>query len=581
MMLFALLFALLPVKMTIGTDAGWHHADVVTAEGGVETHALSLSRDGAAAVPPVVEISFDVPVAGTSHFWQPTEKGNALFGASEMSKFSFGTPVRAFVDDGDRNRLTMAWSECVRKVACSQRIVHEKPGEFFFHVALKVFTEAEAPLKDWKMKLRLDFREAQWSDAVREAARWVSDAAAREVGPPDAVPEAAYGSVYSTWYAFNRAFDEKTLERECVEAAKLGMKTLITDDGWQTTHGDWEPVPEKFADMRAHVDRVHKLGMKYVLWYAISFMNELSRHYPAFKGKYLADGPFWEHRLGILDPRFPEVRAFLADQLVDRLVKWNLDGYKIDFIDFFRTYGANVYDPEGGPDPAAKENYRGRDYKSIPEAAEALVAEVSRRLRAAKPDVLLEFRQPYAGPVTARYGNMVRANDCPGDPQANRVRTTDLRLTTGAAAVHSDMLKWTPSADRTDAARSILSVIFTTVQYSMVLDTIPSPQKDEIRKWIAFADEHRDALQKGGFRAHRPAQGYPLLEGWSAAERIFAVYEPNLVIDLPRDGRRTVVINATPSDRVTVRDASGVKDVSAAPYSLVPIDPPSPAEGRL
>ncbi len=347
------------------------------------------------------------------------------------------------------------------------------------------------------------------------------------------------------------------------------MRTLITDDGWQTTHGDWEPVPEKFADMRAHVDRVHRRGLKYVLWYAVSFMNEQSRHYPEFRGKYLAAGPFWEHRLGILDPRFPEVRKFLVDQLAERLVKWNLDGYKIDFIDFFRTYGANVYDPAGGPDPAAKENYRGRDFQSIPEAAEALVAEIAHRLRAVRPDVLLEFRQPYAGPVPLRYGNMVRANDCPGDPYANRVRTTDLRLTSGTAAVHSDMLKWTPSDDRADAARSILSVLFTTVQYSMVLDTIPQAQKDEIRKWIAFADEHRDALQKGGFRAYRPQSGYPLLEGWSDTERIFAVYAPNVVIDLPADGRRTLVVNATGSNRISVRDGAGVRDVAVRPYSVV------------
>ena len=573
-MCIPLIATVVALSLAKGADPAWRLADAVTDEGGVETHAFALSREGDAAVPPVVEISFDVPVSGASYFWQPTEKGHALYGAGEMSKFCFGTPVRAFVDDGDRSRLTMSWSECVRKVACSQRIVHEKPGEFFFHVTLKVFTETEAPIRDWRMALRLDFRDQHWSDAVCAAADWVrafsqERASVQECEPP----EAAYGSVYSTWYAFNRAFDEKILERECAAAAKLGMKTLITDDGWQTTHGDWDPVPGKFADMRAHVDRVHGLGLKYVLWYALPFMNEQSRHYPAFRDKYMAAGPFWEHRLGILDPRFPEVRRFLADQLADRLVKWNLDGYKIDFIDYFRTYGQNVYDPAGGPDPAERENYRGRDCKSIPEAAERLVAEIARRLKAVRPDVLIEFRQPYAGPVTVRYGNMVRANDCPGDPCANRVRTTDLRLASGAAAVHSDMLKWTPSDDRADAARSILSVIFTTVQYSMVLDTIPPPQKEEIRKWIAFAAEHRDALQKGGFRAYRPGMNYPLLEGWSETERIFAVYAPNVVIDLPDDGRRTIVVNATGADRISVRDGKGVRDVVVAPYSAVTLSP--------
>ena len=562
------------VTLADGADAAWRVADAATTDAdGVQAHVVSLTRQADdAAVPPVVEIAFDVPVAATSYFWQPTEKDVGLSVAGEPSKFCYGAPVRSFVTDADRSRLTMAWSECVRKVDCSQRIVHEKPGEFFFHVVLRVFTEAEAPLKEWRMALRLDFRDRHWSDAVRDASDWVR----REKGFADAPPpEAAFGVVYSTWYAFNRAFDERTLERECAAAAKLGMKTLITDDGWQTTHGDWEPVPEKFADMRQHVDRVHALGLKYVLWYALPFMNEKSRHYAAFKGKYLADGPFWEHRLGILDPRFPEVREFLAGQLADRLVRWDLDGYKLDFVDFFRTFGANVYDSAGGVDPAAAEGYRGRDCKSLAEAAEALVADISKRLKAIKPDVLLEFRQPYAGPVPARYGNMLRAIDCPGDPRANRVRTTDLRLTSGrSAAVHADMLKWTPSDDRTDAARSILSALFTTVQYSMVLESIPAAQKEEIRKWIAFAEEHRAALQGGGFRAHGPGEGYPVLEGWSDAERVVAVYEPNRVIDLVDDGRRTILVNATPASRVIVRDAKGVRDLPAAPYSAIPMAAP-------
>ena len=116
-------------------------------------------------------------------------------------------------------------------------------------------------------------------------------------------------------------------------------------------------------------------------------------------------------------------------------------------------------------------------------------------------------------------------------------------------------------------------MIFTTVQYSMVLDTIPPPQKEEIRKWIAFAAEHRDALQKGGFRAYRPGMNYPLLEGWSETERIFAVYAPNVVIDLPDDGRRTIVVNATGADRISVRDGKGVRDVVVAPYSAVTLSP--------
>ena len=184
-------------------------------------------------------------------------------------------------------------------------------------------------------------------------------------------------------------------------------------------------------------------------------------------------------------------------------------------------------------------------------------------------DALVEFRQPYFGPVTQRYGNLFRANDCPGDTLRNRVATTDTRLVVGSAAVHSDMLKWTPSTDRFDAARSILPVLFTTVQYSMDLKTIPAEQKAELAKWVRFAREHRAALQEGGFRAYSPEANYPLLEGWSDTERIFAVYDPKTAVPAPAgDSRRLIVVNATPARRVLVETASGVKSVAVEPYDF-------------
>ena len=48
-------------------------------------------------------------------------------------------------------------------------------------------------------------------------------------------------------------------------------------------------------------------------------------------------------------------------------------------------------------------------------------------LRRVKPDVMIEFRQPYIGPLMRKYGNMFRAGDAPNAAVDNRVRTVDRR----------------------------------------------------------------------------------------------------------------------------------------------------------
>lgn len=538
---------------------GWRIAASAPEEG-VRMLDLSWTSAGEPRLPAPVTLTFDVPVGDSAGLWEPVEHVRTPFRGGEASKFCCSTPVRSWFANGDENRLTLAWSECVREVKFAPEIVIEERESFVYRVRMTFFAEPEAPLARWECSIRLDSRVRDWSQTVQDASRWVASAARAAPLPP---PDAAYEPVYSTWYAFNKSFDAPTLEKECAAAAKLGMKTIITDDGWQQAYGDWEPVPETLPDMRGHVARVHALGMKYMLWYSMAFVAKESRNYPVFRGKYLMDGRLWGQDMGVLDPRFPEVRAFIVGNLVRMMTDWNLDGYKIDFIDFFRIFGT---------DPAIKENYAGRDHKSVSEAAKALLAEISARLKALKPDVLLEFRQPYIGPVTARYGNMLRANDCPGDPLANRVRTTNIRLAACGTPVHADMLRWTPSGDAATAAQSILSVIFTTVQYSMVLDTIPDVQKAEIDKWIAFAAEHRDALQRGGFRAHNPAANYPLLEGWSEKERIFAVYDPEIVVPVPAaDARKVILVNATPAARLAVSEGDDVRWIAVAPYGFAEV----------
>ena len=68
----------------------------------------------------------------------------------------------------------------------------------------------------------------------------------------------------------------------------------------------------------------------------------------AFKDKSLR---FTETGLAAytLDPRYPEVRQYLIDTYVKALRDWELDGFKLDFIDRFVADDQTVLDAIGRP----------------------------------------------------------------------------------------------------------------------------------------------------------------------------------------------------------------------------------------
>src|SRR5437762_8760262 len=85
--------------------------------------------------------------------------------------------------------------------------------------------------------------------------------------------------------------------------------------------------------MRAHVAKVHQLGMKYILWYSVPFVGKHSKAWSNFAGKTLE--VIDRLGAGVLDPRFPEVREYIIATYERALRDWDLDGFKLDFVDSF------------------------------------------------------------------------------------------------------------------------------------------------------------------------------------------------------------------------------------------------------
>jgi alpha-galactosidase len=297
--------------------------------------------------------------------------------------------------------------------------------------------------------------------------------------------------------------------------------------------------------------------VKVLLWYAVPFVGKNAAVAARFKDKSLR----FEERLGayVLDPRFPEVRAYLADIYRRALTEWGIDGFKLDFIERFVADEATVLEATGG-----------RDYASVNEATDRMMTDIMAELRKIRPEVMIEFRQPYIGPLIRKYGNMLRASDCPNSYLANRVKTTDVRMLGGNTAVHADMVMWHYSEPVEKAAFQLLSVLFAVPQVSVRLREIPKDHFAMVRFYTAYWKENRAVLLDGDFEAHDPSANYPVLVARKGGKQIVGLYG-DVVVGLDGRAPETIeVVNAKSSKRVvlavdadrgsyraTVRDCQG------------------------
>ena len=386
----------------------------------------------------------------------------------------------------------------------------------------------------------MDTRPLPYWESLAQVQQWW----ARQPGyEPAPVPEVARLPMYSTWYSFHQQLTASKVEEQCALARELGCEAVIVDDGWQTTEnargyaftGDWQVAQTKIPDMKAHVARIHQMGMKYLLWYSVPFVGKQSEAWSRFANQMLST--IDRLNAGILDPRFPAVRDYLLSTYEQALLDWDLDGFKLDFVDRFVL-------------PREKEHQRSpeQDYLSVSEAVDRLLSDIMAHLRAIKPDILIEFRQPYIGPLMRKYGNMFRASDCPNDAITNRRRTVDLRLLCGTTAAHADMLMWHPDEPVASAALQIINVLFAVPQISVLLTSLPATHREMLRFWLSFWREHRDVLLDGHLHPQHPEGQYPVIGASTPTKRLIAMYQPS-PIDLGHQVPAScILVNGTRQD---------------------------------
>ncbi|MFF5207614.1 glycoside hydrolase family 36 protein [Streptosporangium sp. NPDC000396] len=511
----------------------------VTVEVGATREGLDVTvttvADGVwvleASGPATFRAEWRVPAVEVTGFWTPDSGAQRWLPPSwrkpKTTSLALGAPVVSLVGTSDANVCTVAVAESVSRVRLGGGLI-EETGEYLFTVE----HEGEA------FRLRIDLSNRLFSAALADVATWWAEGQAL----PD-MPGAARLPAYSTWYSLHQEVGEENVELQARLARELGCELIIVDDGWQTADrnrgyaycGDWEPNLTTFPDMASHVKRVHDLGMAYMLWYAIPFVGKENGAFARFEDKLLRYADHMD--AGVLDPRYPDVRAYVIDRLAQSVELWDMDGLKIDFVDWFAVEDA----------PPFKE---GMDCAETSEGTRRLLHELDARLRRTRPDVMIEHRQPYTSPGLWPYASMVRAVDCPLSPQENRQRTVDLRLTAGPLAVHADMIMWHPAEPPEQVAVHLINVLFAVPQISVDLSAQSAAQREALEFWLGIFRHYLNTLQHGVFEPARPEIGYPLVRAYDDQTMVIARYAP-VPVEVPASGWRELLIaNADPDSRV-------------------------------
>ncbi len=536
---------------------------LLSEETGIAVYRVEITFPHA-IIPASITLSWEEEMLDTLHLWYPTgSRDHAMHQwfapTASDARFCFGAPILQTIGAGDRNTLTVAVSDAViptRITYCVKDLWEQDKTGY----AVTLFAGDCPMMASYSADIRIDRRKLPFYESIRDVGRWWQTDCGYAFAD---CPQAAADPLYSTWYNFHQAPNGEKILADLSVASALGFKTVILDDGWQfegpssgnyALCGDWNIARDKFPDFRAFVDGVHAVGMKLMVWFCVPFVGNQSKAFRDLQGKFLYElGQNME--CAILDVRYPSVRAFIKDTYKRYLREYDIDGFKLDFIDSFRAG-----DLTAPFDPAVM------DAETVEDAVQRLLTEIVSELSAIKSDLLFEYRQNYVGPAINRFGNMLRVADCAYDAQTNRIGIIDLRLMGYPVAVHSDMLLWSKKEAPALCARQLYNIFFGVPQISVILRDSTEQQRALLASYLSYWNENRALILCGDFRPTDPAANYPAVTVENEEKAITVLYADLPVsyrgknCDVLHCGAKDGIVFDNPTDRVLtaqIRDMYG------------------------
>lgn len=430
------------------------------------------------------EVSFRVPLVDIQQIWSPdmtTPLVGRKWWLSKASAPQLSMPCIAYFNMAEQNRLFFG-SETLEWDCLVESKINQEQGSY--DVKLTVAADAGHSLKPFAVTL--DRRDIPWTHAVGD---W-RDSLRYKRGR---YPSAAWNPAFCTWYAAHAAIDAEWVERTAAIAADLGFGTFILDDGWSYDEakrvnpetiktwyrdiGRWDTFSKaKFPDFRSHRERIRRLGLNYIVWVAPYFIGTRSEAFRQWGYDRKTNVVVVEGN-ALTDIENRPMMESVTEQLVRLMCSCDLDGLKIDFLDYIK------------PSVEKSRGARSLEY----------VSDLMEHLRKVRPDGLFEFRQDYATPVTAGLATQFRAGDVPFEWLDNLLRIAQIRLTMGdGIPIHSDPICWAENETAENIDRHFMAAMAGVPMLSMNLEEMPLPSRETIRKWIRLYKEKIAPFHRNG-----------------------------------------------------------------------------------
>src|SRR5918994_6480119 len=185
-----------------------------------------------APVGTTVTVTWHVPLNGAVGYWTSrvgvTKSLHTDWSAPTTASLTAEVPAGLLFDAQSRCAHAFAVSETLTEVAF-RLAVSEEDNRINADVTFAVGSQP--------CRVRLYPAGFPYEEVLADIAAWWSERDPRDgAGSLSShLPAAATEPVYSTWYSMHQQLKQQELDAELWLAADLGMRSVIVDDGWQTT----------------------------------------------------------------------------------------------------------------------------------------------------------------------------------------------------------------------------------------------------------------------------------------------------------------------------------------------------------
>jgi alpha-galactosidase len=157
--------------------------------------------------------------------------------------------------------------------------------------------------------------------------------------------------VWCSWYSLYRWIDEGILLRVLKDFSDMPFDVFQIDDGWQISHGDWEPNKKFSSGMSNLAEKISATGRTPGLWLApfmVSTSSQLAKDHPDWllrneKGIPIRTGITWTGNPYCLDSSHPEVLEWLS-KLIHKICEWGYSYLKLDYLYIGALFGRRAKD---------------------------------------------------------------------------------------------------------------------------------------------------------------------------------------------------------------------------------------------